>query len=71
MRREMDMGKDGLDAARVTTSLSRAPKTNLEQIAKKRGVKLAWLVRHAVERFLEHEQGGPMLPLGIDDRGVG
>jgi len=65
------MGKDGADAARVTTSLSHAQKANRERIAKKRGVKLAWLVRHAVERLLEHEQGGPMLPLGIDERGGG
>lgn len=68
MQREVDMGKDGADAARVTTSLSRAQKMDLERIAKKHGVKVAWLVRHAVDRFLEQEQGGPMLPLGNDDR---
>ena len=61
------MGKDGADAARVTTSLSLAQKNDLERIAKKRGVKLAWLVRHAVECFLEQEQGGLMLPLAIKD----
>ena len=71
MQREIDMGKDGVDAARVTTSLSRGQKMNLERIAKKRGVKVAWLVRHAVDRFLEQEQGGPMLPLESDDRSVG
>ena len=66
MQRDMNMGTD---AARVTTSLSRSQKTDLERIANKRGVKIAWLVRHAVDRFLEQEQGGPMLPLGRDDRG--
>lgn len=67
------MGKDGANAARVTTSLTRSQKATLERIAHRRGVKLAWLVRHAVERFLEHEQGGPMLPLDLDpeDRGRG
>jgi hypothetical protein len=60
---EKPMGKDGADSARVTTSLSRAQKAELERIAKKRGVAMAWLLRHALERFIESEHGGPMLPL--------
>lgn len=57
------MGKDGQDAERVTTTLSRRQKAELERLAKVDGVKVAWLVRRAVERFLEQRAGGPMLPL--------
>lgn len=57
------MGKDGKDAERVTTTLSRLQKLELDRLAKAEGVKVAWLVRRAVERFLEQASGGPMLPL--------
>lgn len=57
------MGKDGRDAERVTTTLSRRQKAELERLAEADGVKVAWLVRKAVERFLEQRAGGPMLPL--------
>lgn len=57
------MGKDGRDAERVTTTLSRRQKTELDRLAEAEGVKVAWLVRRAVERFLEQRAGGPMLPL--------
>lgn len=57
------MGKDGQDAERVTTTLSRRQKAELERLAKADGVKVAWLVRRAVERFLEQRAGGPLLPL--------
>ncbi|APL93390.1 CopG family transcriptional regulator [Sphingomonas sp. BHC-A] len=57
------MGKDGRDAERVTTTLSRRQKAELERLAEADGVKVAWLVRKAIERFLEHRAGGPMLPL--------
>lgn len=63
------MGKDGKDAARVTTTLSRRQKAALERIAQKEGVTVAWLMRRAVERLIEDAEGGPMLPLetgGID-----
>jgi Ribbon-helix-helix protein, copG family len=42
--------------------LSRRQKAELERLAKAEGVKVAWLVRRAVERFLEQRAGGPMLP---------
>jgi hypothetical protein len=29
-------------------------------------VKVAWLVRRAVERFLEEAAGGPLLPLDLN-----
>jgi len=60
------MGKDGKDAERVTTTLSRSQKLELDRLAKAEGVKVAWLVRRAVERFLEQASGGPMLPLDFE-----
>ncbi|WP_150290000.1 MULTISPECIES: CopG family transcriptional regulator [Sphingomonadaceae] len=60
------MGKDGKDAERVTTTLSRLQKLELDRLAKAEGVKVAWLVRRAVERFLEQASGGPMLPLDFE-----
>jgi hypothetical protein len=56
---EAGLGKDGRDAERVTTTLTRAQKAELDRLAKAQGVKVAWLV----ERFLEDSAGGPMLPL--------
>ncbi len=56
------MGKDGKDAERVTTTLSRAQKLQLERIAAREGVKVAWLVRRSVERFLGEANGDPQLP---------
>lgn len=56
------LGKDGKDAERVTTTLSRAQKLQLDRIAEREGVKVAWLVRRAVERFLDEAHGGPQLP---------
>jgi len=63
------VGKDGRDAERVTTTLSRAQKTELDRIAKREGVTVAWLIRRAVERLVEQANGGPLLPLdlGNDD----
>jgi len=60
------MGSDGRDAARVTTTLSRGQKSELEQLANARGVKVAWLVRRAVERLLEEAAAGTTLPLDLD-----
>ena len=57
------MGKDGRDAERVTTTLSRRQKAELDRLAEAEGVKVAWLVRRAVEQFLEQKAGGPMLSL--------
>lgn len=60
------MGSDGKDAERVTTTLSRLQKLELDRLAKAEGVKVAWLVRRAVERFLDQASGGPMLPLDYE-----
>jgi hypothetical protein len=61
------MGKDGRNAVRVTVTLSRDQKADLERIAKQNGVKLAWLMRRAAERLIEQANGGAMLPLIFDE----
>ena len=57
------MGKDGRDAERVTTTLSRAQKRELDGLAERQGVKVAWIVRRSIETYLTDARGGPMLPL--------
>jgi Ribbon-helix-helix protein, copG family. len=57
------MGKDGKNAVRVTTTLSKEQYDDLERIAKKNGVAIAWIVRKAVEHAIEEAEGGPLLPL--------
>jgi hypothetical protein len=64
---ERPMGKDGRNAERVTTTLSRAQKLELDRLAEREGVKVAWLVRRSVELYLEAARGGPMLPLSLGD----
>lgn len=59
----MDLGRDRRDAERVTTTLPRRQKAELQRLAEAGGVKEAWLVRRAVERYLEQASGGPMHPL--------
>ena len=59
------MGKDGQDAHRVSVTFSRAQHSELERIARKHGMKVAWVVRRAAERLIEQENGGPMLPLDL------
>lgn len=63
---ESSVGKDGRNAERVTTTLTKRQKAELERIAETQGVKLAWLIRRAVERFLDDASGGPMLPLDLE-----
>ena len=60
------LGSDGRDAERVTTTLSRKQKAELDQLAQTQGVKVAWLVRRAVERLLEEASVGSTLPLNLD-----
>jgi hypothetical protein len=60
------LGRDGRDAERVTTTLTRSQKTELDRLAQAQGVKVAWLVRRAVERFLDEATGGPLLPLDLN-----
>lgn len=60
------MGQDGRDAQRVTTTLTKRQKAELERLAKARGVKVAWLIRRAVERYLDEAMGGLTLPLELE-----
>ena len=55
------MGMDGANAKRVTTTLSTARKRSLEQLAAREGVKEAWIVRRALERYLDDIGDGPVL----------
>jgi len=64
---EVSLGKDGKDAERVTTTLPRAVKVELDHLAERRGVKTAWIVRRAIEQYLEAARGGPMLPLEMEN----
>lgn len=59
------MGKQAADSVRVTTTLTRQQHAELERLAKQNGVKVAWLVRRAVERLIEQASGGPMLPFDL------
>lgn len=49
------MGKDGRNAIRLTTTLTKEQHKALEHLAQTYGVKLAWLIRKSVERLLEQE----------------
>jgi predicted DNA-binding protein len=55
------MGQDGADAKRVTTTLTIARKRALERLAEREGVKEAWIVRRALERYLDEIGDGPVL----------
>jgi hypothetical protein len=57
------MGKDGKNAIRLTTTLTKQQHKALERLAQKYGVKLAWLVRKSVERLLEQEAQNQSLML--------
>lgn len=66
------MGRDGSDAKRVTTTLTIHRKTQLERLAEREGVKEAWIVRRAVERYLDEVGDGSVLDSvreRQDDRG--
>lgn len=68
MPRTFAMGKDGRDASRVTTTLSRRQRDELERLAKQTGVKVAWLVRHATQRLLDEANRGTLpLDFGQED----
>ena len=55
------MGRDGVDAKRVTTTLSGSRKNALERLAGREGVTEAWIVRRALERYLDEVGDGPVL----------
>lgn len=55
------MGRDGLNARRVTTTLTVARKSQLEVVAAREGVKEAWILRRAVEQYLDDIGEGSVL----------
>jgi len=57
------MGKDGKDSVRVTTTLTTAQHDAVARIAAQNHVKVAWIIRQAIERLIEQAEGGPLLPL--------
>ncbi|WP_350085034.1 ribbon-helix-helix domain-containing protein [Thalassobaculum sp.] len=59
---EVVLGKDGRDARRLTTTVSRDQAERLEEIAERNGVSVSWLLRRAAERLIEEADGGPLLP---------
>lgn len=65
------MGKDGADAKRVTTTLTLTRKSQLEHLAEREGVKEAWIVRRAVERYLDAVGDGSVLRAEREPRHVG
>lgn len=58
------MVKNSCDTVRVTTTLTRQQHASLEHIAEQNGVKVAWLVRRAVENLIEQAQG-PLFSLDL------
>jgi hypothetical protein len=63
--KETTMGKDGRDAVRVTTTLTRQQHAELERLAQQHGVKVAWLLRRATERLIEQANDGSSFPLNF------
>jgi len=57
------MGKDGKNSVRLTTTLTKKQHEQLEQLAQKNDVAVAWLARKAILRFIDDVEGGPFLPL--------
>lgn len=65
------MGRDGANAKRVTTTLTSQRKSQLARVAEREGVTEAWLVRRAVEKYLDEIGAGSVLGTkgGEDARG--
>lgn len=57
------MGKDGKNAKRVTITFTKDQHQALQRIADTHKVEVAWLVRRAVDRFIEQVDGDPASPL--------
>lgn len=66
---EFAMGKDGRNAVRVTTTLTRQQHAELNRLADQNSVKIAWLVRRAVERLVDEANRGTLtLDFGLGER---
>lgn len=58
--RRWKVGKDGRDAVRLTTTLSRRQYNQLQKLSEKHEVKLAWLVRYATQQLLRDAEKGTL-----------
>ena len=63
------MGKDGIDAKRVSLTLSKAKRDQFYDHARQRGVKPAWLGSRVLERFLDDPAKFDILPVIGPDAG--
>lgn len=50
---------------RMTTTLTTSQKAALHELAAKHKVSVAWLIREAIDRFIEEAGGGPKLPFDV------
>jgi hypothetical protein len=50
---------------RITATLTAAQKEALQELASKYKVSVAWLIRQAIDRFIEKAAGAPKLPFGM------
>jgi hypothetical protein len=55
--------------ARLSVSLSQSDYNSLQRVADENGVSIAWLVRRAVERFLESNPQKELFP-GVEVLGI-
>lgn len=57
------MGADGKNAKRITVTFNKDQHQALLRIAAAHDLDVAWLVRRAVDRFVEEVDGDPSSPL--------
>jgi len=50
---------------RMTATLTVSQKAALQELASKYQVSVAWLIRQAIDRFIEEATGGPKLPFDV------
>jgi len=51
-------------ACRITATLTVSQKESLQEFASKYKVSVAWMIRQAIDRFIEEERG-PKLPFDV------
>ena len=52
-------------AYRITATLTASQKEALQELASRYKVSVAWLIRQAIDRFIEEAAGGPKLPFEV------
>jgi hypothetical protein len=51
--------------SRITATLTVSQREVLQELATKYKVSVAWLIRQAIDRFIEEASGGPKLPFDV------